>query len=71
MSESAYAADTVSAPAPALDPEAPRYWRSQAEDMKRSLDQLDVIEAAIPQLLGRLRTELYPGIPPGRRRVTR
>src|ERR1035441_4505331 len=28
------------------DPEAPLYWRSRAEDMKRILDQLDVIEAA-------------------------
>jgi predicted dienelactone hydrolase len=36
------------------DPEAPLYWRSRAEDMKRVLDQLDVIEAAVPQLLGRL-----------------
>ncbi|MFJ9033202.1 alpha/beta hydrolase family protein [Streptomyces sp. NPDC102274] len=40
-----------------LDPEtpgAPLYWRSRAEDMKRVLDRLDVIEAAVPQLLGRL-----------------
>ncbi|MFG2140914.1 alpha/beta hydrolase family protein [Streptomyces sp. NPDC048650] len=40
-----------------LDPDtpgAPLYWRSRAEDMKRILDQLDVIEAAVPQLLGRL-----------------
>lgn len=40
-----------------LDPEtpgAPLYWRSRAEDMKRILDQLDVIEAAVPQLPGRL-----------------
>jgi predicted dienelactone hydrolase len=36
------------------DPEAPLYWRSRAEDMKRILDQLDVIEAAVPQLLGRV-----------------
>ncbi|WP_214104718.1 alpha/beta hydrolase family protein [Acrocarpospora catenulata] len=36
------------------DPEAPLYWRSRAEDMKRILDQLDTIEAAVPQLLGRL-----------------
>ena len=36
------------------DPEAPLYWRSRAEDMKRILDQLDVIEAAVPQLPGRL-----------------
>jgi pimeloyl-ACP methyl ester carboxylesterase len=36
------------------DPEAPLYWRSRAEDMKRILDQLDVTEAAVPQLSGRL-----------------
>ena len=36
------------------DPEAPLYWRSRAEDMKRILDQLDVIEAAVPRLPGRL-----------------
>lgn len=36
------------------DPEAPMYWRSRAEDMKHILDQLDVIEAAVPQLIGRL-----------------
>ncbi|MEV0223142.1 chlorophyllase [Streptomyces sp. NPDC050704] len=40
-----------------LDPEtpgAPMYWRSRAEDMTRILDRLDAIEAAVPQLLGRL-----------------
>ncbi|MGW4769195.1 alpha/beta hydrolase family protein [Nocardia sp. NPDC004278] len=36
------------------DPEAPLYWRSRAEDMRRILDQLDAIEAAVPQLRGRL-----------------
>ena len=36
------------------NPEAPLYWRSRAEDMKRILDQLDAIEAAVPQLPGRL-----------------
>ncbi|GGT05904.1 hypothetical protein GCM10010271_05250 [Streptomyces kurssanovii] len=35
-------------------PGAPPHWRTRAEDMKRILDQLDVIEAAVPQLLGRL-----------------
>ncbi|MFJ6048434.1 alpha/beta hydrolase family protein [Streptomyces sp. NPDC092307] len=35
-------------------PEAVAHWRTRAEDMKRILDQLDVIEAAVPQLLGRL-----------------
>lgn len=40
-----------------LDPDAPgapMHWRSRAEDMKRILDRLDVIEDAVPQLLGRL-----------------
>ncbi|WLQ41684.1 chlorophyllase [Streptomyces laculatispora] len=40
-----------------LDPEtpgAPLYWRSRAEDMTHILDRLDEIEAAVPQLLGRL-----------------
>jgi predicted dienelactone hydrolase len=36
------------------DLEAPLYWRSRAEDMTRILDQLDAIEAAVPQLPGRL-----------------
>jgi predicted dienelactone hydrolase len=36
------------------DPEAPLYWRSRAADMTRILDQLDAIEAAVPQLPGRL-----------------
>lgn len=36
------------------DPEAPLYWRSRAQDMTRVLDRLDVIEAAVPQLVGRL-----------------
>jgi predicted dienelactone hydrolase len=36
------------------DPEAPLYWRSRAEDMTRILDGLDAIEAAVPQLRGRL-----------------
>ncbi|MFJ9950775.1 alpha/beta hydrolase family protein [Kitasatospora sp. NPDC091207] len=40
-----------------LDPDtpgAPLYWRSRAEDMTRVLDHLDLIEAAVPQLPGRL-----------------
>ncbi|WP_133742047.1 alpha/beta hydrolase family protein [Actinorugispora endophytica] len=36
------------------DPEAPMYWRSRAEDMSRILDRLDAVEAAVPQLSGRL-----------------
>ncbi len=30
------------------------YWRSRAADMKRVLDRLDEIEAAVPRLFGRL-----------------
>ncbi|MFD7507685.1 alpha/beta hydrolase family protein [Streptomyces sp. NPDC059850] len=40
-----------------LDPDtpgAPLFWRSRAEDMTRVLDRLDAIEAAVPQLSGRL-----------------
>lgn len=36
------------------DPEAPLYWWSRAEDMKRILDQFDLIEASVPELSGRL-----------------
>lgn len=36
------------------DPAAPPHWRSRVEDMKRILDGLDVLEAAVPQLRGRL-----------------
>jgi predicted dienelactone hydrolase len=36
------------------DPQAPLYWRSRAEDMTFILDHLDAIEAAVPQLRGRL-----------------
>ncbi|MEV6006265.1 chlorophyllase [Streptomyces sp. NPDC051976] len=35
-------------------PGAPMFWRSRAEDMSRVLDGLDAIEAAVPQLAGRL-----------------
>ncbi|MEU7043247.1 chlorophyllase [Streptomyces varsoviensis] len=35
-------------------PGAPLYWRSRAEDMKRVLDRLDEVEAAVPRLRGRL-----------------
>ncbi|WP_371656569.1 MULTISPECIES: alpha/beta hydrolase family protein [unclassified Streptomyces] len=40
-----------------LDPDMPgaaAHWRTRVEDMTRILDQLDVIEAVVPQLLGRL-----------------
>ncbi|MCB9760759.1 MAG: alpha/beta fold hydrolase [Alphaproteobacteria bacterium] len=36
------------------DPEAPLYWRSRALDMTRILDHLGAIEAAVPDLRGRL-----------------
>ncbi|MEU7228077.1 alpha/beta hydrolase family protein [Streptomyces chrestomyceticus] len=38
-------------------PGAPLHWRSRAEDMRHILDRLDVIEAAVPQLPGRLDRE--------------
>ena len=40
-----------------LDPKtigAPMFWRSRVEDMKRILDRLDVIEASVPEIKGRL-----------------
>lgn len=40
-----------------LSPEDPRYpaiWRSRVDDLKRVLDQLDLVEAAVPGLAGRL-----------------
>ncbi|MFE9680293.1 alpha/beta hydrolase family protein [Streptomyces sp. NPDC006285] len=39
---------------PADTPGAPLHWRSRAEDLRFVLDRLDAIEAAVPQLLGRL-----------------
>ncbi|TDU02121.1 putative dienelactone hydrolase [Streptomyces sp. 846.5] len=39
---------------PSDTPGAPLYWRSRAEDMSRILDRLDAVEAAVPQLPGRL-----------------
>ena len=35
-------------------PEAPLFWRSRVLDMQRILDQLAVIEAAVPEITGRL-----------------
>ena len=40
-----------------LDPKtpgAPLFWRSRAQDMKSILDQLDAIEARVPEIKGRL-----------------
>lgn len=39
---------------PRGDPRTPGIWRSRVEDMKRALDHLDVLEAAVPGLHGRL-----------------
>ncbi|MFC7330437.1 alpha/beta hydrolase family protein [Marinactinospora rubrisoli] len=39
---------------PATDPRTPRIWRFRVEDMKRVLDSLDLVEAAVPGLKGRL-----------------
>lgn len=38
---------------PPDDPRTPRIWRSRVEDMKRILDRLDLLEAAVPGLAGR------------------
>ncbi|MEW2033758.1 alpha/beta fold hydrolase [Streptomyces roseifaciens] len=39
---------------PAEDPRMPRIWRFRIEDLKRVLDGLDILEASIPGLAGRL-----------------
>ena len=39
---------------PSDDPRTPLIWRFRVEDMKRILDQLDQLEAAVPGLSGRL-----------------
>lgn len=39
---------------PPDDPRLPVIWRTRVEDVKRSLDELDRIEAALPGLAGRL-----------------
>lgn len=39
---------------PQDDPRTPRLWRFRVEDMKRVLDHLDVLEAAVPGLRGRV-----------------
>lgn len=36
------------------DPRRPHMWRFRVDDMKRVLDELDVLEAAVPGLAGRL-----------------
>lgn len=39
---------------PEDDPRRPGLWRSRVEDMRRILDDLDAVEAAVPGLAGRL-----------------
>lgn len=39
---------------PKDDPRTPRIWRFRVEDMQRILDQLDLLESAVPGLGGRL-----------------
>ncbi|TDD17487.1 alpha/beta hydrolase family protein [Nonomuraea diastatica] len=39
---------------PPEDPRTPRVWRFRIEDLKRTLDGLDLLEAAVPGLGGRL-----------------
>ncbi|MEU0936316.1 MULTISPECIES: chlorophyllase [unclassified Embleya] len=39
---------------PQDDPRTPRLWRFRVQDMKRILDRLDLLEAAVPGLGGRL-----------------
>ncbi|MFS0694160.1 alpha/beta hydrolase family protein [Streptomyces nitrosporeus] len=39
---------------PAEDPRTPRIWRFRVEDLGRVLDGLDVLEAAVPGLAGRV-----------------
>jgi dienelactone hydrolase len=36
------------------DPRRPRFWRHRVDDLTRALDHLDVLEAAVPGLGGRL-----------------
>ncbi len=35
-------------------PEGPLFWRSRAEDMRAIIDRLDEVEAAVPQVAGRI-----------------
>lgn len=39
------------------DPRFPSIWRFRVDDMKRSIDELDVLEAAVPGLAGRVDRE--------------
>ncbi|KQN98896.1 alpha/beta hydrolase family protein [Paenibacillus sp. Leaf72] len=46
--------DSRTAGLPKDDPRIPGIWRSRVEDMKLILDQLDLLESAVPGLSGRL-----------------
>ena len=46
--------NSKSAGLPSDAPGGPLFWRSRVEDMKRILDRLDEIEAAVPAIAGRL-----------------
>lgn len=46
--------DSRTAGLPPDDPRTPRLWRFRVEDMKRILDRLDLLAAAVPGLAGRL-----------------
>ncbi|MGH2937216.1 MAG: alpha/beta hydrolase family protein [Solirubrobacterales bacterium] len=46
--------DSRTVSVPADDPRSPRIWRFRVDDMKRVLDNLDLLEAAVPGLDGRL-----------------
>ncbi|WP_280338700.1 alpha/beta hydrolase family protein [Nocardia neocaledoniensis] len=39
---------------PAEDPRTPRIWRIRVDDLRRVLDGLDEVEAAVPGLRGRV-----------------
>jgi predicted dienelactone hydrolase len=39
---------------PPEDPRTPRIWRIRVDDLKRVLDELDVLEASVPGLAGRV-----------------
>lgn len=46
--------DSRTVPLPEGDPRTPHIWRIRVEDMTRILDNLDVLESAVPGLRGRL-----------------
>lgn len=46
--------DSRTAGLPKDDPRIPKIWRSRVEDMKLILNQLDLLESAVPGLSGRL-----------------